>query len=212
MTMKIDVYKTDGTLTGRQVELNPEVFAITPNDHAIYLAVKAYLANQRQGTAKTKERNEVRGGGRKPWRQKGRGTARAGSTRSPLWVGGGTIFGPKPRDYEMKLPKKVKLLARLSALTYKAQNNQIIVVEDFELEQPKTKEIFNILKALKLDEKKTLLLTGVYNKTTYLSGRNISTLNVLEASKASTYELLNNKVLLLQESALNLINKKFSHE
>ncbi len=210
--MKLDVYKIDGTLTGRQVELNPEVFAVKPNDHAIYLAVKAYLANQRQGTAKTKERSEVRGGGRKPWRQKGRGTARAGSIRSPLWVGGGTVFGPKPRDYELKLPKKLKLLARLSALTYKAQNNQIVVVEDFNLEQPKTKEIFNILKALNLSDKKTLLLTGDYNKTIYLSGRNIPTLNVLEAQKASTYDILNNKVLLLQESALDLINKKFSHE
>lgn len=212
MNMKVDVYKIDGTLTGRQVELNPEVFAITPNDHAIYLAVKAYLANQRQGTAKTKERSEVRGGGKKPWRQKGRGTARAGSIRSPLWVGGGTVFGPKPRDYEMKLPKKVKLLARLSALTYKAQNNQIMVVEDFNFEQPKTKEMFNILKALKLEDKKTLLLTGDYSKTIYLSGRNIPTLNILEAPKASTYDILNNKVLLLQESALNLINKKFGHE
>lgn len=212
MKMKIDVYKIDGTLTGRQIELNPEVFAVTPNDHAIYLAVKAYLANQRQGTAKTKERNEVRGGGRKPWRQKGRGTARAGSIRSPLWVGGGTVFGPKPRNYEMKLPKKVKLLARLSALTYKAQNNQIIVVEDFDLEQPKTKELFNILKALNIVEKKTLLLTGSYNQNIYLSGRNIPTVNVLEASKTSTYDILNNKVLMIQESALKLINNKFSHE
>ncbi len=212
MTMKIDVYKIDGTLAGHQVELNPEIFAVTPNDHAIYLAVKAYLANQRQGTAKTKERSEVRGGGRKPWRQKGRGTARAGSIRSPLWVGGGTVFGPKPRDYEMKLPKKVKLLARLSALTYKAQNNQIIVVEDFDFEQPKTKEMFSILKALNISEKKTLLLTGSYNKNIYLSGRNIPTLNVLEASKASTYAILNNKVLMIQESALKLINNKFSHE
>ncbi len=210
--MKVDVYKIDGTLTGRQVELNPDIFAVKPNDHAIYLAVKAYLANQRQGTAKTKERSEVRGGGRKPWRQKGRGTARAGSIRSPLWVGGGTVFGPKPRDYELKLPKKVKLLARLSALTYKAQNNQIMVVEDFNFEQPKTKEMFNILRALKINDKKTLLLTGSYNKTIYLAGRNIPCLNVLEANKASTYDILNNKVLLLQESALNLINKNFSHE
>lgn len=210
--MKVDVYKIDGTLTGRQVELNPDVFAVKPNDHAIYLAVKAYLANQRQGTAKTKERSEVRGGGRKPWRQKGRGTARAGSIRSPLWVGGGTVFGPKPRDYEIKLPKKVKILARISALTYKAQNNQIMVVEDFVFEQPKTKEMFNILKALNISDKKTLLLTGNYNKNTYLAGRNIPCLNILEANKASTYDILNNKVLLLQESALNLINKNFSHE
>jgi large subunit ribosomal protein L4 len=210
--MKVDIYKIDGSLTGRQVELNPKVFDIQPNDHAIYLAVKAYLANQRQGTAKAKERSEVSGGGKKPWRQKGTGRARAGSIRSPLWVGGGTVFGPKPRDYEMKLPKKVKLLARLSALTYKARNNQIVVVEDFNLDQPKTKEMFNIIKALNLNDKKTLLLTGSYSKNIYLSGRNIPTLNVLEAQKASTYDILNNKVLLLQESALNLINQQFSHE
>jgi len=210
--MKVDIYKIDGSLTRRQVELNPKVFDIQPNDHAIYLAVKAYLANQRQGTAKAKERSEVSGGGKKPWRQKGTGRARAGSIRSPLWVGGGTVFGPKPRDYEMKLPKKVKLLARLSALTYKARNNQIVVVEDFNLDQPKTKEMFNIIKALNLNDKKTLLLTGSYSKNIYLSGRNIPTLNVLEAQKASTYDILNNKVLLLQESALNLINQQFSHE
>lgn len=210
--MKLDIYKIDGTLTGRQVELNPKIFDIQPNDHAIYLAVKAYLANQRQGTAKTKERSEVSGGGKKPWRQKGTGRARVGSIRSPLWVGGGTVFGPKPRDYEIKLPKKVKLLARLSALTYKAKNNQIVVVEDFNFDQPKTKEMFNIIKSLNLSDKKTLLLTGSYNKNIYLSGRNIATLNVLEAQKASTYDILNNKVLLLQESALNLINQRFSHE
>lgn len=210
--MKLDIYKIDGTLTGRQIELNPKIFDIQPNDHAIYLAVKAYLANQRQGTAKTKERSEVSGGGKKPWRQKGTGRARVGSIRSPLWVGGGTVFGPKPRDYEIKLPKKVKLLARLSALTYKAKNNQIVVVEDFNFDQPKTKEMFNIIKALNLSDIKTLLLTGSYNKNIYLSGRNIATLNVLEAQKASTYDILNNKVLLLQESALNLINQRFSHE
>ncbi len=210
--MKIDIYKTDGTLTGRQVELNPKVFDIQPNDHAIYLAVKTYLTNQRQGTSKTKERSEVSGGGRKPWRQKGTGRARAGSNRSPLWVGGGTVFGPKPRDYEIKLPKKVKLLARLSALTYKARNNQIVVVEDFNFDQPKTKEILNIIKALNLYEKKTLLLTGSYIRNVYLSGRNIPNLKVLEAQKASTYDILNNKVLLLQESALNLINQRFSYE
>lgn len=210
--MKLDIYKIDGTLTGRQIELNPKIFNIQPNDHAIYLAVKAYLANQRQGTAKTKERSEVSGGGKKPWRQKGTGRARVGSIRSPLWVGGGTVFGPKPRDYEIKLPKKVKLLARLSALTYKAKNNQIVVVEDFNFDQPKTKEMYNIIKALNLNDKKTLLLTGSYNKNIYLSGRNIATLNVLEAQKASTYDILNNKVLLLQESALNLINQRFSHE
>lgn len=210
--MKIDIYKIDGSLTGRTIELNPEVFAVKPNDHAIYLSIKSYLANQRQGTAKTKDRSEVRGGGRKPWRQKGTGRARVGSIRSPLWVGGGNVFGPKPRNYEIKLPKKVKLIARLSALTYKAQNEQIMVVEDFDFEQPKTKNLIEIVKALKLDNKKILMLTSAYKKNIYLSGRNIPTINILEASKASTYDILNNKILLLQESALDIINKKFSHE
>lgn len=210
--MKLNVYKIDGTLTGRQVELNPEVFAIKPNDHAIYLAVKVYLANQRQGTHKTKERSEVSGGGKKPWRQKGRGTARAGSIRSPLWVGGGTVFGPKPRDYSLILPKKVKTIARFSALTYKAMNNQIIVVEDIKFDQPKTKQMFDVIKALNLDTKKTLLLTPTNDKILYLSGRNIPTLNILEARNASTYDILNSNILLLQESALELINKKFGNE
>lgn len=210
--MKLNVYKIDGTMTGRQVELNPEVFAIKPNDHAIYLAVKVYLANQRQGTHKTKERSEVSGGGKKPWRQKGRGTARAGSIRSPLWVGGGTVFGPKPRDYSLKLPKKVKTISRFSALTYKAMNNQIMVVEDFKFDQPKTKQMFDVIKALNLDTKKTLLLTPTNDKILYLSGRNIPTLNILEARNASTYDILNSNILLLQESALELINKKFENE
>lgn len=210
--MKLNVYKIDGTLTGRQVVLNPEVFAIKPNDHAIYLAVKVYLANQRQGTHKTKERSEVSGGGKKPWRQKGRGTARAGSIRSPLWVGGGTVFGPKPRDYSLKIPKKVKTIARFSALTYKAMNNQIMVVEDFKFDQPKTKYMFDVIKALNLDTKKTLLLTSTNDKILYLSGRNIPTLNILEARNASTYDILNSNTLLLQESALELINKKFKNE
>ncbi len=210
--MKLDIYKIDGTVSGRQVELNPDVFAIKPNNHAIYLAVKVYLANQRQGTHKTKERSEVRGGGRKPWRQKGRGTARAGTIRSPLWIGGGTVFGPKPRDYSLKLPKKVKTLAKLSALTYKAQNNQIMVVEDFTFPEPKTKQMYNVLEALKLDQTKILLLTSTHNENIYKSGRNIPTLNILEARVASAYDILNSKVLLIQESALELINKKFSNE
>ncbi len=203
--MKIDVYKIDGTKTGEQVELSKDIFEIEPNDHAIYLAVKAYLANQRQGTHKTKERSEVSGGGRKPWRQKGRGGARAGSIRSPLWVGGGTIFGPKPRDYRQKINKKINILARKSALSYKAKNNQIIVVEDFNFEKPKTKDFVNILKALNINGKKTLLLTGGTQENVYKSGRNILRVNILEADKASAYELLNNQILILQKSALQLL-------
>ncbi|MGD8779019.1 MAG: 50S ribosomal protein L4 [Ignavibacteria bacterium] len=199
--MKLDVYKIDGTKS-EEIELNKETFEIEPNDHVIYLSVKTYLANQRQGTHKAKERAEVRGGGKKPWRQKGRGTARAGTTRSPLWVGGGTIFGPRPRNYRQKLNKKVTILARKSALSYKAKSDQIVVVEDFNFDQPKTKDFVNILDALKINGKKTLLLTTDSSENVYKSGRNIAKVNVLEAAKASTYDLLNNQVLLLQKGAV----------
>ena len=200
--MKVDVYKIDGTKSGEKVELSKTIFGIEPNDHAIYLAVKAYLANQRTGTHKSKERNEVRGGGKKPWRQKGRGTARAGTIRSPLWVGGGRIFGPKPRDYSQKLNKKVNNLARKSALSYKAKADQIVVLEDFNFENPKTKNFVDILNALQLKDKKILLLTGGTLQNVYKSGRNIRKVNILEAGKASTYEILNSQVLLLQKSAV----------
>ena len=200
--MKVDVYKIDGTKSGEKVELSKTIFGIEPNDHAIYLAVKAYLANQRTGTHKSKERNEVRGGGKKPWRQKGRGTARAGTIRSPLWVGGGRIFGPKPRDYSQKLNKKVNNLARKSALSYKAKADQIVVLEDFNFENPKTKNFVDILNALQLKDKKILLLTGGTLHNVYKSGRNIRKVNILEAGKASTYEILNSQVLLLQKSAV----------
>ena len=157
--MKLEVYKIDGTKTGESIELADTIFGIEPNDHLIYLSVKATLANKRQGTAKSKERSEVSGGGKKPWKQKGRGGARAGTSRSPLWVGGGTIFGPKPRNYRQKVNKKAASLARKSALSYKAKAEQIMVVEDFSFEAPKTKELVKILEALKVYGKKTLLLT-----------------------------------------------------
>jgi large subunit ribosomal protein L4 len=208
--MKIDLYKIDGTKTGKQVELNPEIFEIVPNDHSIYLTVKLYNANQRQGTHKTKVRNEVRGGGRKPWRQKGRGTARAGSVRSPIWIGGGTIFGPKPRDYGFKLPQKVKKLAFKSALSYKAKGDEILVVEDFTFEQPKTKQLAQILESLQLINKKTLLLTGKNDQIVYKSGNNIPKLKILEAKNVSTFDILNSKTLLLQQGALQQINMAFS--
>jgi len=203
--MKLEVFKTDGTKSGEQVELSKDIFEIKPNDHVLYLAVKAYLANQRQGTHKAKEKSEVRGGGKKPWRQKGRGGARAGSVRSPLWVGGGSIFGPKPRNYRQKLNKKVISLARKSALSYKAKAEQIIIVEDFNFEAPKTKEFNKILNSLQLKGKKTLLLTNGTLTNVYKSGRNIERVNILEANKASAYDLLNNQVLLLQKSAVNLL-------
>ncbi|MCX7612453.1 MAG: 50S ribosomal protein L4 [Ignavibacterium sp.] len=202
-----DVYKIDGTLAEEKIELLDEIFAIEPNDHAIYLDVKAYLANQRQGTHKAKERGEVRGGGKKPWRQKGRGGARAGTIRSPLWVGGGTIFGPRPRDYRQKLPKKVKQLARKSALSYKAKENQILIIEDFTFEQPKTKEFVKLLNNLNLSGKKILLLTTNYDINIYKSGRNIPKVNILEAAKASTYDILNNQILVMQKGAVSIIEK-----
>ena len=203
--MKLEVYKQDGTKSGETVELSKDIFEIEPNDHVLYLAVKAYLANQRQGTHKAKERSEVHGGGKKPWKQKGRGGARAGTTRSPLWVGGGSIFGPKPHSYRQKLNKKVLSLARKSALSYKAKANQIMVVEDFNFDGPKTKDFASLLNALKVKGKRTLLLTNGTQENVYKSGRNITKVNVLEANKASAYDLLNNQVLLVQKSAVNLL-------
>ena len=200
--MKLDVYKIDGTTTGSQVELSDDIFGIEPNDHVIYLAVKAHMANKRQGTHKAKERAEVSGGGRKPWKQKGRGTARSGSSRSPLWVGGGTIFGPRPRSYSQKLNKKVIKLARKSALSHKAKASQIMIVEDFDFDSPKTKELVTILGALKVNGKKALLLTAATKRNVYLSGRNLPKLFVSEAKNASTYELVNNQVLLVEQSAI----------
>ena len=208
--MTLDVLKIDGSKSGDKIDLSDSIFAIEPNDHAIYLSVKAYLANQRQGTSKSKERGEVRGGGKKPWKQKGRGGARAGTSRSPLWVGGGTIFGPRPRDYRQDLPKKVRRLARKSALSYKAKDSQLLVIEDFNIEQPKTKEFSKILSALKVNGKKVLLLTELNNQNVYRSGRNIPKVIVLEASKASTYDLLNNQILILQKSAVKEIEKTFA--
>jgi large subunit ribosomal protein L4 len=208
--MTLDVFKIDGSKSGDKIDLPDNIFAIKPNDHAIYLSVKAYLANQRQGTHKSKERSEVRGGGKKPWKQKGRGGARAGTTRSPLWVGGGTIFGPRPRDYRQDLPKKVKRLARKSALSHKIKDEQFFVVEDFNIEKPKTKEFTQILNALKVSGKKILFLTDSNKPNVYKSGRNIPKVKILEASKASTYDLLNNQVLILQKSAVKEIEKTFT--
>ncbi|HPI37059.1 MAG TPA: 50S ribosomal protein L4 [Ignavibacteriaceae bacterium] len=208
--MLLNVYKIDGTLSDEKIELSDDIFGIEPNDHVIYLSVKAYLANQRQGTHKSKERAEVRGGGKKPWRQKGRGGARAGTIRSPLWVGGGTIFGPKPRDYRQALPKKVKVLAKKSALSYKVKDEQLIIVEDFNFEQPKTKDFSAMLNALKIDSKKVLLLTNGKLENVWKSGRNIDKVSVLEASKASTYKILNNQVLVIQKSAAETMNNMYS--
>jgi large subunit ribosomal protein L4 len=209
--MKLDIYKIDGKSSGKKVDVSKDIFGIEPNDHAIYLAVKTYLANQRQGTHKSKERGEIRGGGKKPWKQKGRGGARAGTSRSPLWVGGGRIFGPRPRDYSQGIPKKVKGLARKSAFSYKMKDEQVIVVEDFNFEVSKTKEFSNILKALNVSGKKVLLLTNGKQENIYKSGRNIPKVKILEANKASAYDILNNQVLILQKSAVDIINGSFGN-
>lgn len=208
--MKLDIHKIDGSSSGKKINLADNVFGIEPNDHAIYLSVKAYLANRRQGTHKAKERNDVRGGGKKPWKQKGRGTARAGTTRSPLWVGGGTIFGPRPRNYRQEIPKKVKRLARKSALSYKVLDKQLIVVEDFSFETPKTKKFSELLQALNSEGKKVLFLTGATDRIIFRSGRNIPKVKVLEAAKASTYDILNNQVLIMQKSAVEVILNTFN--
>jgi large subunit ribosomal protein L4 len=207
--MKLDIFKTDGKSSGKKMDMPKDIFGIEPNDHAIYLSIKAYLANQRQGTHKSKERSEVRGGGKKPWRQKGRGGARAGTNRSPLWVGGGRIFGPRPRDYSQALPKKVKSLARKSAFSYKVKDEQVIILEDFDFEKPKTKEFVNILEALNVSGKKVLLLTNGKQESVYRSGRNIPKVRVLEANKASAYDILNNQILILQKSTVDVISESF---
>ena len=207
--MKLNVYKTDGKTAAEKIELADDIFGIEPNDHAIYLSVKAYLANQRQGTHKAKERSEVRGGGRKPFKQKGRGGARAGTTRSPLWVGGGTIFGPRPRNYRQDLPKKVRSLARKSAFSYKVKDEQLMIVEDFNFDAPKTKELIKILEALKVQGKKVLILTKGNLSEVYKSGRNIPKTKVLEADKASTYDIVNNQMTIIQKSAVEEIVNTF---
>jgi large subunit ribosomal protein L4 len=209
--MQVDVYKIDGTLSGEKVELDANIFEIAPNDHAIYQAVRSIQANQRQGTHKVKTRSEVSGGGRKPFKQKKTGRARAGTTRSPLWIGGGSIFGPTPHDYVVKLPAKVRKLARKSALSYKAKDGAVKVVEDFQFDEVKTKKMVEVLKALLVDKQKTLLLTKTTDETLLKSGRNIPKLQVREADKASTFEILKNQVLLIQKSAVDVLQKSLKN-
>ena len=195
-----------GQETGRKVTLNEAIFGIEPNDHVLYLDVKQYLAAQRQGTAKSKERSELSGSTRKLGRQKGGGGARRGDINSPVLVGGARVFGPKPRNYDFKLNKKVKVLARKSALSYKAQENAIVVVEDFNFEAPKTKEFVNLAKNLKVEGKKTLVLLSEVNKNVYLSARNIQRADVMLATALNSYKVLNADVLVLTESSLKAID------
>ena len=204
--MEISVLNITGQETGRKVELNDAVFGIEPNDHVLYLDVKQYLANQRQGTAKAKERSEHTGSTRKLGRQKGGGGARRGDINSPVLVGGGRVFGPKPRDYRFKLNKKVKVLARKSALSYKAQENAILVVEDFNFEAPKTKDFVNITKNLKVEGKKSLFVLPESNNNVFLSSRNLQNSKVTLAQLLNSYNVLNAEVLVITEKSLETIN------
>src|SRR5574344_483502 len=205
--MEINVLNIKGEDTGRKVTLNESIFGIEPNDHVLYLDVKQYLANQRQGTAKSKERSEHAGSTRKLGRQKGGGGARRGDINSPVLVGGGRVFGPKPRDYGFKLNKKVKVLARKSALSTKAQENAIVVVEDFNFDAPKTKSFVEMVKNLKVSDKKLLLVLPDANKNVYLSARNIQRTNVILASALNSYNVLNADVLVITESSLKTIDE-----
>ena len=204
--MEVSVLNINGQETGRKVTLNEAIFGIEPNDHVLYLDVKQYLANQRQGTAKSKERSEITGSTRKLIRQKGGGGARRGDIKSPVLKGGGRVFGPKPRDYSFKLNKKVKQLARRSALSYKAQENAIIVVEDFTMDAPKTKEFINITNNLKVEDKKLLLLLPEVDKNVNLSARNLKRAEVMTASALNTYKVLNADVLVVTEKSLESID------
>lgn len=207
--MELSVYNIKGEDTGRKVTLSDAIFGIEPNDHAIYLAVKQFMANKRQGTHKSKERSEVSGSTRKLIRQKGGGGARRGDINSPVLVGGGRVFGPKPRDYSFKLNKKVKALARKSALSYKAKNNAIVVVEDFTFETPKTKDFVTITKNLKVADKKSLMVLPENNKLVYLSSRNLEKTKVVTASELNTYDVLNAVNLVLTEKSVAVVENNF---
>lgn len=205
--MELAIYNLEGKDTGRKAQLNDEVFAIDANEHAVYLDVKQFLANQRQGTHKSKERSEVSGSTRKLHKQKGGGGSRIGDINSPVLVGGGRVFGPRPRDYRFKLNKKVKQLARKSALTFKVQDNAIKIVEDFTFDAPKTKNFVNFVKNLEVEGKKVLLVLAGQDKNVYLSAHNIPNAQIITASDVNTYSLMKSNAILLTESSLEVINK-----
>ncbi len=201
--MKVSVLDIKGKETGREVELSESVFGLEPNDHVVYLDVKQHLANKRQGTHKAKERADIVGSTRKIKKQKGTGTARAGSIKSPIFRGGGRVFGPRPRDYHFKLNKKLKRLARKTVLSQKLKNNQLMIVEDFGFEAPKTKEFLNLLDNLNIRDKKSLIVLDESNKNVYLSSRNLKTAKVVNVSELNTYNIMNSNVLLISESRLD---------
>ncbi len=208
--MKVAVVDINGKKTGRNVELSDAIFGIEPNKHAVYLDVKQYLANQRQGTHKAKERADITGSTRKIKKQKGTGTARAGSIKSPIFRGGGRIFGPRPRNYGFKLNKNLKRLARQSALSMKAKDENIVVVEDFNFDAPKTKNFVNVLKALELENKKSLFVLDATNKNVYLSSRNLQGTKVITASRLNTYNVLNANKIIVSEACVEEIESNFS--
>ncbi len=205
--MKLDVLNIEGKSTGRSVDLPEEVFGVEPNEHAVYLAVKQFNANQRQGTHSAKERNAVRGSRKKVKKQKGTGTARAGDIKNPLFRGGGRVFGPRPRNHGFRLNKKVKSLARKSALSVKASKEQITIVEDFTFDSPKTSEFLNVLQNLTLADKKILFVTGDHDETLYLSGRNLQNTKLMAAKDLNTYDVLNANTLVLSESSIDIISQ-----
>ncbi|MFO7829360.1 MAG: 50S ribosomal protein L4 [Bacteroidales bacterium] len=207
--MELSIVNIIGEDTGKKVTLNDSIFKIEPNDHAIYLDVKQFMANKRQGTHKAKERNEIAGSTKKIKRQKGTGTARAGSIKSPIFRGGGRVFGPKPRDYSFKLNKKVKQLARKSALSYKANDNNIKILENFNIEVPKTKEFVDLRNNLGVADKKVLLVLSEQNKNIYLSSRNLQDVKVVNVSDINTYDIMNASVVLLVENSIEPLHKMF---
>ena len=208
--MKLAVYNISGEDTGRKIELSKDIFGIEPNDHAIYLDVKHFLANQRQGTHKSKERGEIKGSTRKIKKQKGTGTARAGSIKSPIFRGGGRVFGPRPRNYDFKLNKKLKQLARKSILSYKLKDKQIKIFEDFNFEVPSTKKMIEINEKLKLNDRRSLLITSEANKNVYLSARNLQNIDVVTVSELSTYKIAKASNLFVSEKSVELLNTIFN--
>jgi large subunit ribosomal protein L4 len=207
--MELKVYNIKGEDTGRQVSLSDSIFEIEPNDHAIYLDVKQFMANNRQGTHKSKERGEISGSTRKLKKQKGTGSARFGSIKNPIFRGGGRIFGPRPKDYSFKLNKKLKVVARKSALTYKVQSEDIFVVEDFNFDSPKTKQYREIINNLKIGDKKSLLVLAESNKNIYLSSRNLQGSKTVTVSELTTYDIINSKALIFAESSIDALQKTF---
>ena len=209
--MKLSVLNISGKDTGKKVELKDSIFGIEPNDHAIYLDVKQYLANNRQGTHSVKDRSEIVGSTRKIRRQKGTGSARVGSIKNPIFRGGGKVHGPQPRNYRYKLNKKIKKLARISALTYKAKSNGIKIIEDFNFDAPKTKEYINLANSLKINNNKNLIILNKPNKNIYLSSRNLKNSKVVSISELTTYDIMNSSVIVFVESSLNVLQKMYEN-